>query len=156
MNETKEEELRLFVGENAYYYLIKWSKMADRGNKISWNWPMAAFGVAWLGARKMFHYMFIVLLLWVITNAILLGIGLPTAAISAWLLFSILLGFFGNHLYLRSVKHKIAKIKSEISDPKLQKIKMAKKGGVNYIIFIFILVGIPLISILIRALKGTI
>jgi ABC-type Fe3+ transport system permease subunit len=119
MNETKEEELRLFVGENAYYYLIKWSKMADKGNKISWNWPMAAFGVAWL-------------------------------------LFSILLGIFGNHLYLRSVKQKIAKIKREISDPKLQKIKMAKKGGVNYIIFIFILVGIPLISILIRALMGTI
>jgi hypothetical protein len=156
MNEAKEEEIRLFVGENAYYYLIKWSKMADKGNIISWNWPMAAFGVAWLGARKMFLYMFIVLLLWVITNVILLGIDLPTAAISAWLLFSILLGIFGNHLYLSSVKQKIAKIKREIRDPELQKSKMAKKGGVNYIIFILMLVGIPLISILVRALKGTI
>ena len=129
--------------------------MADKGTSISWNWAMAAFGVAWLGARKMFLYMFIFWLLWAITNAILLGIGLPIAAIFSWLLFSILLGIFGNHLYLRSVKQKIGNIKREISDPKLQKIKMAKKGGVNYIIFIFILVGITLISFIIRALKGT-
>ena len=109
MNETKEEEFRLFIGEKAYYYLIKWSKMADKGTNISWNWAMAAFGVAWFGARKMFLYMFIVWLLWVITNAILLGIGLPTAF--SMLLFSILLGIFGNHLYLRSAKKKIEKIK---------------------------------------------
>ena len=45
MTKQEREELRIFVGKNADYYISKWEEISE--NKISWNW--AAFSLVFCG-----------------------------------------------------------------------------------------------------------
>ena len=56
MTQQEREELRIFVGKNADYYISKWEEIAD--TKISWNWAAFLFGLLWFGYRKMYPHAF--------------------------------------------------------------------------------------------------
>jgi ABC-type uncharacterized transport system permease subunit len=143
MTQQEREELRIFVGKNADYYISKWEGIAE--NKISWNWAAFFFGLLWFGYRKMyphaFGFMIFSLILQIIQtkmNTDPLIIGLTNLAIS------ISIGMFGNYLYYEYAKSKVQEIKSKITDEKNLYIELARQGGVSY----FTAIGIGLMYLL--------
>jgi hypothetical protein len=139
MTQQQREELRIFVGKNADYYISKWEEIAE--NKISWNWATFFFGLLWFGYRKMyphaFGFMIFSLVLQIIQtkmNTDPLIIGLTNLAIS------IFIGMFGNYLYYEYAKSRVQEIKSKITDEKNIYIELARQGGASY----FTAIGIGL------------
>jgi len=139
MTQQEREELRIFVGKNADYYISKWEEIAE--SKISWNWAAFFFGLLWFGYRKMyphaFGFMIFSLVLQIIQtkmNTDPLIIGLTNLAIS------IFIGMFGNYLYYEYAKSKVQEIKNKITDEKNLYIELARQGGASY----FTAIGIGL------------
>jgi len=139
MTQQEREELRIFVGKNADYYISKWEEVSE--NKISWNRAAFFFGLLWFGYRKMyphaFGFMIFSLILQIIQtkmNTDPLIIGLTNLAIS------IFIGMFGNYLYYEYAKSKVQEIESKITDEKNLYIELARQGGASY----FTAIGIGL------------
>ena len=53
---VKARDLRVFVGQNAHYYLPRFKKMCNRETSVSWNWAAFFFGFNWLCYRKMYKF----------------------------------------------------------------------------------------------------
>ncbi len=59
---VKARDLRVFVGQNAQYYLPRFTKMCKRDTAVSWNWAAFLLTPYWLWYRKQFLYGTLVLL----------------------------------------------------------------------------------------------
>ncbi|ACD66875.1 MAG TPA: DUF2628 domain-containing protein [Sulfurihydrogenibium sp.] len=139
MTQQEREELRIFVGKNADYYISKWEEISE--NKISWNWAAFFFGLLWFGYRKMYPHAFGFMIFSLILQTIQIKmntdpliIGLTNLAISTFI------GMFGNYLYYEYAKSKVQEIKSKIIDEKNLYIELARQGGASY----FTAIGIGL------------
>ncbi|WP_297888024.1 DUF2628 domain-containing protein [Sulfurihydrogenibium sp.] len=131
MTIEEREELRLFVGKNADYYIAKWEELGDSG-KVSWNWAAFMFGLLWFAYRKMyphaFGFMMFSLLLQYIqvvmkTHPVVIGISN--------ILISVAIGMFGNYLYYQYAKKKIKEIKENVQDEKLRTVEIVRNGGTS-------------------------
>jgi len=111
--ETKKNEYMMFVGDNASYYINKFSKIKQSGNKGSWNWSAFIFCTYWLIYRKMYTWGFVVA-----------GIGLATSsmAISGFIGtgLSIYIGIMGNSIYLNHIEKELAEANNLDEDAKQQ------------------------------------
>ncbi|MFS0864591.1 DUF2628 domain-containing protein [Fredinandcohnia sp. 179-A 10B2 NHS] len=101
---TTAEAISLVVGENNEYYIRNWNR------KISWNWAGFFLSYAWLGYRKMYLHIVILLgtLLFINIIDMLLFRGsftLPSFAFSA----SVMAGMMGNVLYKSHIQRQIKK-----------------------------------------------
>lgn len=123
------EEVRLFVGKNASYYLRHFSRFSVAGVDrfvVTWNWPAALFTFFWMLYRKMYLAAGITFLLWWIP-----GFNL---------LLHIAVGIVGNYLYSQHVRAKILDLKS-FQPPDLA-LALREVGGVhNWVIPVGILAG---------------
>ncbi len=105
-----------------HYYRVVYEKITS-GKKVSWNWAAALLGVSWLLYRKMFKICFWYLISVVLVAALILAFLLISAlslqtletmfvflsvAIGIMCRF-LILGLFGNWLYVRHVHKKIDK-----------------------------------------------
>ncbi len=59
---VKARDLRVFVGQNAQYYLPRFSKLCKRETSVSWNWAAFLLTPYWLWYRKQYLYGTLVLL----------------------------------------------------------------------------------------------
>ncbi len=55
-------DLKVFVGQNAHYYLPRFSKLCKRETSVSWNWAAFLLTPYWLWYRKQYLYGTLVLL----------------------------------------------------------------------------------------------
>lgn len=139
-----EELMRLYIGNNADYYLKKWGRTTAPESSFSWNWAAFFTCAFWIGYRQMYLYL-----------AILVGVMLSADIGYIYLLakqpdiripviMSLLMGGFGNALYYRHVKRKIAQLKElDLGQEELKK-RAARSGGPNWrgilatLIFLFL------------------
>ncbi len=59
---VKARDLRVFVGQNAHYYLPRFKKMCNRETSVSWNWAAFLLTPFWLWYRKQYLYGTLVML----------------------------------------------------------------------------------------------
>jgi len=128
------DEVRAFVGTNAYYYIQNFSKFSMLGREkfcVTWNWSCFGFTFIWMLYRKMY-------LLAVVTFIVFCIPGLN-------ILLHIGAGMIGNYLYYRQVKTKIVEIRSTQSPQNVVPV-LQEVGGVNrWVVTASILIGIIMV-----------
>src|SRR5699024_746054 len=101
--ENDDEVWADFVGKNYQYYKFKWSKSDDPSRSISWNWSAFIFGIFWLGYRKMYKQIFILIGIFLASDLLEIITGShPFAtqiATSLPLILYIFLGLYVNDIY---------------------------------------------------------
>lgn len=107
------------VGVKAEYYMPKFMDMQYSSKKLSWNWCAFLVPVYWLLYRKMYMYAAVYFILSFIL-AFMGGLGF---------VLQILLGMFGNFLYMKNIESLAAAAKN-LEETEKQKF-IAKKGGVS-------------------------
>lgn len=126
-----QTEIRNFVGKNADYYLGKWNSAKDPDKRAGWNWSAFLAGIFWLGYRKQYATVGLVIGLFIVIDIIQLvtnvdmnkGVGASLAGI---------LGICGNSWYHKDMNKKITKIKMKYTDPDIQKAEIIKVGGTSW------------------------
>jgi len=149
--EINNEQFKKFVGDNTEFYLLKWNKMQETKNIISWNWAAFFFHVFWFACRKMYYYVYFFVGLISFRYLVISKFELPSWAnyifkYAVWFV----IGAIANYLYLLHADKKIKIISTKFNDNDIINKKLKKTGGVNYtiaviIFFIFIiLITLPL------------
>lgn len=145
---NKEQEWIDFVGRNYDYYKFKWLKSDDPEKALTWNWTAFFLGFLWLGYRKMYKPILILLSLYLGLELIeLLTVFDPTVTVITTyfpLIIAVFLGMFGNALYYRHAKKKIEKIRTLYPGTRMQ-INLGGTSGKGVITAIGINVGYAII-----------
>ncbi|MBN1854293.1 MAG: DUF2628 domain-containing protein [Pirellulales bacterium] len=139
--DSELEELRLFVGSRAHYYLRKWAPLLQgRTQSTGFNWAAFFFAGLWLSYRKMYKatcILWAILFVETIAEEVLfIGIlGKPEAPTGTVSLMEIVIGsicgIWGNRWYLSHARKVISRIQSEkfLGEDVSQMI--SKRGGVS-------------------------
>ncbi len=131
MTIEEREELRLFVGKNADYYIAKWEELGDN-SKISWNWAAFMFGLLWFAYRKMYPHAFGFIIFSLILQYIQVVMKThPVVIVVSNIIISVAIGMFGNYLYYQYAKTKIKQIKENIPDERLRTVEIVRNGGTS-------------------------
>lgn len=141
---NEQHLLELFVGnEKKTFYLNNWAK----GSK---NWAAFFFTIFWLGYRKMYIHVLIILLIYLIYDSILFFLEIDSFFISNFiaLIVAFFYGYSGNNLYREHALKTINKLQLQISDDNLLRKNVIAKGGVSkqgifiaialFVIYVFI------------------
>jgi hypothetical protein len=133
IDSISSDEIRAFVGDNAYYYIQSFSKLTITGREkfcVTWNWSCFGFTFLWMLYRKMYALAVITFVIFCIPGVnILLHIGV---------------GMIGNYLYYRHVKGEIIEIRATQSAVNYYPV-LEEMGGVNkWVISIGIIISIIL------------
>lgn len=117
-----------FVGLNSDYYQRKWSKNHQPGTGAAWNWAAFFLAPYWLGYRKMYKVLFGYLGILLLINII--DFSLNTTALSfLGIVLAVLMGFYGNALYYRHAKKKMAVIQKTTDTREAEEIQLQSAGG---------------------------
>ncbi|MGB3259727.1 DUF2628 domain-containing protein, partial [Paenisporosarcina sp.] len=129
VDNLKDEDhlLKLFVGEKKEnYFLNQWSK-----GLYSWNWSAFFLGIFWLGYRKMFRPIFILMAVFLVIDLVVALLGIEVAyldgAIS--LVVGITLGIWGNHLYHQHAVRNIDILKKKFKDNDVLEKQISMRGN---------------------------
>lgn len=151
-SKVNEDQIRLFVGPSADYYIKSWAKMDEKQTKNYGNLGVFLIGIfsipAWLLYRKLYqvfgYYFAIVALLAFSEETGLLKTELPAGIVSYFNLLALLFFTFrGNFLYRRHVLKKLNSIFNTYkNDHVLKEIK--RQGGTN--LFLALLVSVILLG----------
>lgn len=127
---TREEKLLyLYVGGKADVYEKKWEK-----GRFSWNWAAFIFGLLWLGYRKMYVPLLVILGLFLLFDAAayLMGDFEASWDFGIGFVVSAVLGIGGNQLYRQDAERKIRKIQTS-HRPEHVETAVMKKGGAGFV-----------------------
>jgi len=130
------DEIRAFVGRNAYYYIRNFSKFTILGREkfcVSWNWSCFGFTFLWMLYRKMYALSLVTFIVFCIPGVnVLLHIGA---------------GMIGNYLYYQQVKTRINEIRP-IQSPQNFVPVLQEMGGVNsWVITVGVIIGILMVTL---------
>lgn len=140
-----DQLLGLFVGdEKSGYYLPRWHSQS----KTSWNWPAFLFLWFWLGYRKMYSHLFILLGIFICFDIISFYLGSESNPIGITL--GVIYGIFGNYFYFNHAKKKISRIKSRHTSELDIETEVIRQGRTS-ILGIFNAFGLLLLYVLISA-----
>lgn len=139
------------IGErNTNYYLSRFEKFAQDGNRInvSWNWCAFLFNAWWALYRKMYGWFFGLFAISVVWGYILEDF--PVAGLIVQWCFVALFSLFANNLYFKSETSRIQSAKENTNDEQMLIEVLRRKGGVNrWVIWVMgVLVSILLICML--------
>lgn len=142
--ESRFEKRTLYIQDNAGHYLNKFGIMESTGSKISWNWCAFLLTSAWMIYRKMYkpaafiiviEYLLIPVLASLFTGTFSLGLISTSVGSTLSLAVSILLGMFGNYIYMKNIDELMDK---EPFDDQFN--YQQKYGGVSWKITIIFLI----------------
>lgn len=114
---SREDTMRLFIGNNADYYLKYYKKLKETSKKISWNWSASLLSPYWFFARKMYLLGSIVTFIIVmfsqgaamlvnyIDNPKIYALSMPWSI--ACIAFWIFIGAFANYFYISHMESKV-------------------------------------------------
>ncbi len=131
--EFDEDTLKAYVQGNNDYYLIRWKWMSLIYSRRTWNWPAFFFPIPWLAYRKMYSYLFIFLIPYIILA--ILGIDI---------LLRFILGIYGNYLYAKHTYKKLKELKIRANNDEEFKNLIEKKGGTSVLAVIMVII-IPIL-----------
>lgn len=106
-NQGIDPDIVALIRTNTQYYVPKFQKMKYQNKKVSWNWAAFFLAPYWFIYRKMYGY----------GIAVLAGSFFPilsaTSAVPVILLAAyIVIGLFGNHLYLGELENRARRAKA--------------------------------------------
>lgn len=126
------EEAALFIDKGADYYIRKWSTAKDPNTSSGINWWAAVTGVFWLGYRKMYSLVLLLLAVLLVIEVIcLLCFGQTYKQINIGI--TLAFAFTANTVYFKFMNRQIAKVKTKEPDPKKQKTLIAEAGGTSWL-----------------------
>lgn len=147
------ESPRTFLGPEAGYYDESWRWMDWTGRRWSWN-PAAALGFAgWLAYRRMYG-LTVPAVLWLVLAATLVARGGPIVLIAALHVgFALLLGLYGNTLYLNHFRRLARTVREDDHDKCLA--ALARLGGTSRrAVVVVAAVTVALIAAAVHAVGG--
>ncbi len=142
---TKKYIERLNISTQSDYDYLKKHKI------ISWNWASFFIGVYWMAYRKMWKFVAIYLVYFVIVDTILRDQRGLSAGIN--FVVNLLLGMYGNSLYFSNASKKIDAIKAKGLTKYDEISSLQKAGGTSIgsvLIFIFIALAVAFILVLLE------
>lgn len=142
-NNINRDDMDLFISKNVYYYKENFEKINVTGNKKTWNWAAFFLGINWFLYRKM-YIQTAKLLLASIAIGVISAI-IPYSSILLGLGLSIVVGMYGNSVYLDHVNSKLDEINR--MGYKYKESEIIRKGGTNLAIPIIIAVVQLIIAI---------
>lgn len=132
-NEISDLELIHFIGnKNTEYYFEKFKANETKKNFASWNWASFFLGTYWLLYRKLYKW-FIGVLLVKLFGTLLISTFSSTLATIFDLAIMILLGVYGNCIYVYSSKKKISSLKSFFTKFGNSTEAIKENGGTNLV-----------------------
>lgn len=137
----QDSDLHLLIGTNTDYYLKRIDTINSK--KANWNWAAFLLAPFWMIYRKMYIY-----------GAAVLGGMLLLSFIRNWVGYILLLGIyivlglFGNFIYLFYITKKAAQAKSQPAQTK--SLFIAKYGGTNMTAAILSGVGYTIFALIIQ------
>ena len=137
---TKDRlQLRVYVGDEADYYLKKWRPLLKSGSGfVGFNWMGCLFTGLWLLYRKMY---------WTGAIVSVLLVVISPAGYLTLVPLSILCGFLANGFYYRKAKRIITKVRLDHPTDSARIAVLATKGGTNetlVVVLVVVLVVIPI------------
>ncbi|WP_440894682.1 DUF2628 domain-containing protein [Amphibacillus sp. Q70] len=117
---TEEQVWSDFVGKNYDYYKYKWAQKDDPARAPSWNWAAFLLGIFWLGYRKMYKPIFILIGVFLIGDLIEILTGYHDLAVHAAtylpMICYVMVGIYGNALYYKHAQTQIARARESYDD----------------------------------------
>lgn len=154
ISDTPAKELAAVVGNNSSYYMSRFRRV-NQGKTCGWNWAACLLGPIWMLYRKQYvvggllfmldtactliYNLFNYSLYPISGNMATLTVpqmmaspwfGAAMAASTLLILLRVLLGVFGNNLYLSACKKTICKAK--VAVPDISTFELSSKGGVSF------------------------
>lgn len=133
---SADQEARTFVGKKADYYLRKWSNPKNKGSNMGWNWAAFFAGIFWLGYRKMYKIVFIILGAFVVFDIISYIINNPSMDKmnnSIGIAVAAVLGISGNYYYFKHAQKNIEDVKQQFpNNLQEQEAALRKRGGTSW------------------------
>lgn len=128
------EDMLRFTQLNTSYYDRKWRSMDQASKKRSWNFASFFLSLFWMGHRRMYKEMFLLMgLLFVVELGIIFLVNNLTAL---WfinngigLALAIILGIYGNYLYRRKARKKVLSVRHTAESQDEKDALLARKGG---------------------------
>jgi hypothetical protein len=130
-----------FVGKNYDFYINKWNKLENKDSKISWNWASFFLGPFWFGYRKMYIPVLLIGGTYFLVDLFFYLIHFqfaednyfvdPVQNLVLFPLF-IILGFFGNYIYLKHANRYIDQVNLKPFDNDQKKTWLKSKGGTSW------------------------
>lgn len=114
------------IGNNAQYYMQKFSQIKSQGSTVSWNWCAFLVSPFWMLYRKMYGY-----------GAGLLGAAVLLALCNAALIMIvpyILIGMFGNYLYMQQIEKHENQLRMLAEPEKTQYIQTNSSTSTNAVV----------------------
>lgn len=129
------------IGKNAAFYMNKWARP---GKRKGWNWAAFLLGPLWMGYRKMYKDLIMILSIYYVAQTIVILIGLEIP-IAFGFIINIIMGLSGNAYYQNHINKQQQKHLNNPSMNTIEKIGGTSWGGV------FISIGLMLLGALISA-----
>ncbi len=130
MNGMQEQELMAFVGENSWYYQSKWNSSQKPQQYAGWNWSACLFGIFWLGYRKTYQMIPLLLMAFFVVEQIPIKSKILDflIALTPWPT----IGLFGNRFYFNHTKKKISKIRLKQDNSEKLTAELSQSGGTSW------------------------
>jgi len=142
--ESKFEKRAVYVRDKVDYYMDKFSKIQMSGDKVSWNWAAFLFTSYWLIYRKMYKLFAIVAALEIFIIPAVAELVTPLGYLT--FATNILLGLFGNYLYMNNIDQLIDN--EPAGDMMAVTDYQNKNGGTTYYVWIYLGVAALISSLL--------
>ena len=139
---TLPEEIRLYIGKNAEYYMQKFNVLSSSGSNISWNWAAFFLNIPWCIYRKMYREGTVLAII-----SILCGM-IPLINILSGIAICVVCGALGNSFYLKHIRTLEAEAETIGLSDELHSYYVLTHGGVSVersIIFIMFTMAINLL-----------
>ncbi|WP_088043368.1 DUF2628 domain-containing protein [Bacillus sp. EAC] len=155
---TDIERFKIFTRKNTKKYIerLNLTSQSDydylkKGKIISWNWASFFLGIYWMAYRKMWKFVAIYLVYFVVVDTLLRDQKGLSSSIN--FVVNLLLGMYGNSHYFSYSSKKIDGIKAKglAKDDELSSLQ--KAGGpsiVSFLISIFIVLAFAFIMVLLE------
>lgn len=127
---SDEELLRAFVGEEKKdYYHNKWQK-----GKRSWNWASFFLTLFWVGYRKMYGVIALVLGFFIVFDLVVALMGVDSLSLNngIGIALAVCLGMVGNQMYKGHALKKINKLKAEYGNTEALVQAVKSHGGKSW------------------------
>ena len=159
-NEHAETDLKeIFVHSNYSFYKNKWDAMEQKGSSVSGNFAAFFFGVFWLGYRKMYKPLLLIVAIYLVIDFFVINVWNyqysdyfidPLDRIIGFIT-AIFLAFYGNHMYKRHVETNVDKIEMKKLSKEQAEVLAKQKGGRSWLgvlLTAVIFVGYGIVSVL--------
>lgn len=130
------EDMMIYVGKKSQFYDQKWRKMDQTSSKNSWNFASFFLTFFWLGYRRLFKELFIIMGLFFVVEFVFLFSHwdityLQYANFVLGLGVAVILGLFSNNLYRRQVEKKVTIFRNVAGSQDEKEMLLRGKGGTS-------------------------